>query len=107
MITRRQREILHHLRFREAGETDPARQQCWLEQNRIGGYTLIVPDMTGDWAKSPFNIRKDTLHKLKTMGAVSVGKRDTMPKFPGQHWIPGYPIQLTAKGQALAKGPRE
>lgn len=101
MITRRQQEILNHLRFREAGETDPARQHCWLEPNRFGGYTLIVPCMTGGWAKSPFNIRAETLYALTSLRLVKVDRKATMPQFPKQTWKSGYPVTITREGRAL------
>ena len=101
MITRRQQEILNHLRFREAGETDSARQVCWLEPTPHGRVALIVPDMTGVWAKSPFNLLWTTLEALADERLIGYGEHGEMPKFYGQRVTHGQKIWLTSKGRAL------
>lgn len=103
-LTARQREILRHLRFREAGQTDPTRQVCWLGQLPWNRWLLIVPLMHSEWAPSPFRMKNSTVEELKTQGLIECGPEQELPQHLAlSRTMLGSTVRLTNAGRSLAK----
>lgn len=102
-LTRRQRDILHQLWFREAGEGEP----CWIVTVGSGKYVLIVQTLMGTWERHSI-VKLSTLRVLHTGGYVSYGDPHTMPAWftprEGEESA-GREITITNKGrQTIEKG---
>lgn len=79
-LTRRQREFLHHLRFRAAGETGPDRQVCWLGRLPRNRWLVIVPTLMGGWGPSPFVLNGKTLAEMERRGWIEYGPDGNLPE---------------------------
>ncbi|MCA1844982.1 MAG: hypothetical protein LC792_17670 [Actinobacteria bacterium] len=74
MLTRRQRDLLFQLWFREADPGEP----CWLVAAGGGRYVLLVLTMMGTWERHS-RVSLTTLRILHSAGHITYGQPTKMP----------------------------
>jgi len=108
-VTRRQRELLQRLAFREGLHP----RECWLATMPRARYALIVPTMFGSY-EVLLQVNGATLRTLEREGLITYGEdqrlpdeiaRATLLRRRGEPW--GSTVALTDAGRAIARGARD
>lgn len=96
--TRRQRDLLKQLMFREV---DPIAKVCWLTKTLTDQRRLIVPTMMGTWEYHS-NYIADTILIMEKNGWITRGPTGKLPFTLNNQVIYGRSIKITDTGRAAA-----